>query len=120
MAAMIKFAKRNCFMIVKTLFLVKEIHRIGTQSFRGKKSLPENRAIYRNILRIAENSPGGRRGAGGGERAAGSGRRRGAGGGERAAGSGRRGAGGGQRATPGGRRRDPHASRGRATFPDLA
>jgi hypothetical protein len=29
-------------MIAKTFFLAKIIHRIGTRSLRGKKSLPEN------------------------------------------------------------------------------
>jgi hypothetical protein len=31
-------------MIVKTFFLAKEIHRIGTRSIRGKKGLHENLA----------------------------------------------------------------------------
>jgi hypothetical protein len=42
-------------MIVKTFFLAKEIHRILTRSLRGKKSLRENPAEYRSILRIADN-----------------------------------------------------------------
>jgi hypothetical protein len=35
------------FMITKTFFLVKIIHRISAQNLRGKKSLRENRASYR-------------------------------------------------------------------------
>jgi hypothetical protein len=34
-------------MITKTLFLAKEIHRIGTRSIRDKKSLLETLAEYR-------------------------------------------------------------------------
>jgi hypothetical protein len=34
-------------MIAKTFFLAKIIHRIGTQSLRGKKGLHENLAGYR-------------------------------------------------------------------------
>jgi hypothetical protein len=34
-------------MIVKTFFLAKIIHRIGTRNLRQKKSLPENLAGYR-------------------------------------------------------------------------
>jgi hypothetical protein len=35
-------------MIAKTFFLTKIIHRIGTQSIRQEKSLPENQAETRH------------------------------------------------------------------------
>jgi hypothetical protein len=40
------------FMIAKTFFLVKEIHRIGTRSLRGKKSLHENQPKYRTFIAL--------------------------------------------------------------------
>jgi hypothetical protein len=39
-------------MIAKTFFLVKIIHRIGTRSLRGKKSLRENLAGYRVLFAL--------------------------------------------------------------------
>jgi hypothetical protein len=39
-------------MIMKTLFLVKKIHRIGTQNLHDKKSLLENIVGYRALRAI--------------------------------------------------------------------
>jgi hypothetical protein len=39
-------------MIAKTFFLMKVIHRIGTRSLRGKKSLHENPARYRTFFAL--------------------------------------------------------------------
>jgi hypothetical protein len=44
-------------MIVKTLFLVKIIHRIGAQNLRGKKNLLQSQARIPKILRISGNPP---------------------------------------------------------------
>jgi hypothetical protein len=46
-------------MIVKTFFLAKIIHRIGTKNLRDKKSLRENLARIIYILRISGSSLGG-------------------------------------------------------------